>query len=141
MPSEGSRRADLILRGRRRGDATPGSSASPVPASRRPDLAGAGRSEPAPNSPSSPVRRSRRRLLAEAELAPVDPETVQDGRQLARQRDRRPPHAPALRDLQRPALEGRNVPALVSMTFAASYKAVRTIASPALLMPPVTSVS
>src|SRR4051794_35041715 len=34
-----------------------------------------------------------------------------------------------------------NLPALVSMTFAASYKAVRTIASPALLMPPLTSVS
>src|ERR1051325_4489503 len=79
MPSEGSRRANLTTRGHRRGDATPGSGASPVPASRRRDLEGAGPTRPAPNSPSSPVRRSRRAgLLAEAELAPVGPEAVQD---------------------------------------------------------------
>src|SRR5690349_15303363 len=34
-----------------------------------------------------------------------------------------------------------NLPALVSITFAGWYGAVRTVASPALLMPPVTSVS
>src|SRR3954451_18537631 len=103
MPSEGSRRADLILRGRRRGDATPGSAASPVPASRRRDLARAGPSGPAPKLPPSARGPGPGPLLAEANLAPVDPETVRDGRQLARQRNLRPPHAPALRDLQRPA--------------------------------------
>src|SRR4051794_5835614 len=38
-------------------------------------------------------------------------------------------------------LRVENLPARVSMTFAASYKAARTIASPTLLIPPVTSVS
>src|SRR3954452_1358019 len=38
-------------------------------------------------------------------------------------------------------LRVENLPARVSITFAASYKAARTLASPTLLIPPVTSVS
>src|SRR4051794_2184619 len=80
------------------------------PASRRRDLKGAGPTRPAPNSPSSLVSRSRgRRLLAEAELAAVDPEVVQNGRELARQRHLGPPHAAPLRHLQAPPLQGREL--------------------------------
>src|SRR3954453_18473838 len=82
--------------------------AAPVPASRRRDLGGAGPTRPAPNSLASPlVSRSRgRRLLAEADLAPVDPEPMEDGRQLARQRDLRPPHAAPLPPPHRPPIGG-----------------------------------
>src|SRR5215218_10042678 len=52
---------------------------------------------------------------------------------------RRMPRRLATSSAQRLRVE--NLPARVSITFAASYSAVRTIASPALLIPPVTSVS
>src|SRR3954453_448781 len=52
---------------------------------------------------------------------------------------RRAPRRFATSSAQRFRVE--NLPARVSITFAASYKAARTIASPTLLIPPVTSVS
>src|SRR5690349_22153110 len=52
---------------------------------------------------------------------------------------RRAPRRLATSSPQRFRVE--NLPDRVSITFAASYRAVRTIASPALLIPPVTSVS
>src|SRR3954452_8868697 len=52
---------------------------------------------------------------------------------------RRMPRRFATSSAQRFRVE--NLPDRVSITFAASYRAVRTVASPALLIPPVTSVS
>src|SRR3954452_24665708 len=62
------------------------------------------RPEPARLPPSSAVSRGRR-LLAEAELAAVDSQAMQDGRELAGHRHLGPSHAPALGHLQPPALE------------------------------------
>src|SRR3954468_20321283 len=94
-------------RGHPGGASTALPTAAPVPASRRRDLGGAGPTRPAPNSLASPlVSRPRgHRLLAEAELAPVDPEPMEDGLQLARQRHLGPPHAAPLRHLQPRALQ------------------------------------
>src|SRR4051812_17209123 len=70
--------------------------ASPVPASRRRDLGGAGptvRSHPELVFPAVVLSD---RLLAPAEVGAVRPHAVQDAGQLARQRHLRPLHAAAL---------------------------------------------
>src|SRR3954471_17636887 len=141
MRSEGSRRANLGTRGRRRGGATPQSAASPVP--RPGDGTSRERDDPSPLrscllplddhavAASAPKRNSlpstQRRCSTQASLRARATLARRMPRRFATSRPQR--------------LRVENLPALVSITFAASYSAVRTIASPALLIPPVTSVS
>src|SRR3954447_19733075 len=57
---------------------------------------GAGASHRSRLSEAGITRSCRGHLLAEAELAAVDPQAVQDGRELAGHRHLGPPHASAL---------------------------------------------
>src|SRR3954454_2068767 len=141
MRSEGSRRADPGRVGRPRGVAAAPPTASPAPASRRRDLGGAGPPGPAPNScfplwdyaaaSSLPQRKS----AAFAHIRCRTPASLRASATLARFAPRRLATSMA----QRLRAETRLV--RLSITLAASYSAVRTIASPTLLIPPVTSVS
>src|SRR5689334_9565595 len=141
MRSGGSRRANLGTRGRRRGGATPQSAALPVP--RPGDGTSRERDDPSPLrscllplddhavAASAPKRNSlpstQRRCSTQASLRATATLARRMPRRFATSRPQR--------------LRVENLPALVSITFAASYRAVRTMASPALLIPPVTSVS
>src|SRR3954449_6780353 len=142
MRSEGSRRANLGARGRRRGGATPQSAALPVPrpgdgTSRERDRPGPPRTRLPPSSAGHAAAASwpKRNSPPSARRRCSTVESLRASATLARRMPRRfatsSPHR----------FRVENLPALVSMTFAASYRAARTIASPALLMPPVTSVS
>src|SRR3954454_12676820 len=138
----GNRRANLIGVVLTTGGATGRQTASSVPTSRRRDLGGAGRSDlrrarssvladhaaaasslPKRNSlPSSHMRcKTTASFLASATVARFMP------RRLATSMAQR--------------FNAENRPERVKMTFAASYNATRTVPSPTLLIPPVTSVS
>src|SRR4051794_35582608 len=141
MRSEGSRRADRRRVVRPGGASTALPPASPVPASRRRDLGGAGPPGPAPNSrfplwsyaiaPSSPRRKS----VPFAHMRCSTPASLRASATFARFMPRRLATPVAQR------LSAETPLTRVSIAFAASYSAVRTVASPTLLIPPVTSVS
>src|SRR5215217_4679718 len=140
MRSEGSRWAHLkrVVHPGRAPTALP--TASPAPASRRRDLGGAGPPGPAPN-PFSSLRSyaitssPRRKSVAFAHRRCGTPAGLRASATFARFAPRRFATSKAQRlSAETPLLR-------VSIAFAASYSEVRTIASPTLLIPPVTSVS
>ncbi len=87
---------------------------------------------------------SGRGFVAPAERAPVEPHAVHDHGQLASQGDlgALQPPPPRLGDPHGPGLQGRVPGASVSaMALAASWRCLRTMASPHLLMRPLSSSS
>src|SRR3954469_5914773 len=141
MRSEGSRRADRRRVVRPGGAPTALLPASPVPASRRRDLGGAGPPGPAPNpfsslrgyaiAPSSPRRKS----VPFAHMRCSTPASLRASATFARFRPRRLATSIAQR------LSAETPLTRVSIASAASYTAVGPAAPPTLLFPPVTSVS